>query len=308
MPSVPTLSFDLWTTAPDAFADALGRALRDTGFAVVTDHTIPADTIAAADRAARALFGLKPDTKRRYSDPASGFQRGYSPLGTETAVGGSKPDLKEFWHVGRPEGVPGLPSNPEVAEVPEFGAATEALWRELDSFSGELLRAVAVHLGLGRDGLEGIARGGNSILRLLRYPAHHVAPAAGEERAAAHEDINLITLLLGAEEAGLEVLHRSGEWMPINPEPGAVVVNTGDMLERVTAGVLPSTTHRVVNPSGEAAGRDRYSMPFFLHPRNDAVLRALPTCVAEGGRARPPITAGAYLEERLAQIGLRKAS
>ena len=147
---------------------------------------------------------------------------------------------------------------------------------------------------------------GNSILRLLHYPPQMTAPPPGSVRAAAHEDINVITLLLGAEEAGLQVKHRSGEWLSVNPPEGALVINCGDMLQRLTAGILPSTTHRVLNPTAERAKFPRYSYPFFLHFNSDVLIEALPECVEEGGTAEPPITADAYLHERLVEIGLVK--
>jgi isopenicillin N synthase-like dioxygenase len=200
-----------------------------------------------------------------------------------------------------------MKDTPSVAEVADFDRATRALYDALDLFGRDLLKGVALHLDLSEDWFENKVEAGNSILRLLHYPPQMDPPAEGSVRAGAHEDINVITLLLGAEEAGLEVKHRSGEWLAVNPPPGALVINCGDMLQRYTGGVLPSTTHRVVNPAPERSRFPRYSTPFFLHFNQDFVIEALPGCLAEGGRAQSPITAQDFLMERLREIGLVKA-
>ena len=191
--------------------------------------------------------------------------------------------------------------------MPEFDAATYAFYTEMDEFGRDLLRAVALHLELPEDWFDDKVESGNSILRLLHYPPQDNPPPKGTVRAAAHEDINVITLLLGAEEAGLEVLHRSGDWLSVNPPAGSLVINCGDMLQRLTGGVLPSTTHRVVNPEPERAKFPRYSTPFFLHFNQDFLIEQLPQCLEEGGKTQPPITAQDYLMERLREIGLVKA-
>ena len=196
---------------------------------------------------------------------------------------------------------------PPVAEIAEFDAATYALYEALDTMGRTLLRAIALHLGRDEDWFETRVEMGNSILRLLHYPPQLAPPPEGSVRAGAHEDINVITLLLGAEEAGLEVMHRSGEWLAVNPPADALVINCGDMLQRLTAGVLPSTSHRVVNPSPERAKFPRYSTPFFLHFNHDVLIEPLTGCVAEGGTPEPAITAQDYLMERLREIGLVKA-
>ncbi len=306
------ISFRLARQQPAAFADALGRSFRETGFAVVTDHPIPLDTIATNLDATKAFFAMPADAKLAYDGRAGGGQRGYTAFGTENAKGRAEADLKEFWHTGRrlaPDSTyrATMADTPQVAELPQFNLATRALYEALDAFGIELLQSVARHLGLAPDWFDDKVQFGNSILRLLHYPPQLNPPAAGSVRAAAHEDINVITLLLGAEEAGLEVKHRSGEWLAVNPPPGALVLNCGDMLQRLTAGILPSTTHRVVNPSPERARFPRYSTPFFLHFNQDFLIEALSDCVAEGGVAQTPITAQAYLMERLREIGLVKA-
>ncbi len=298
-----------WHREPEAFADALGRSFRETGFAVIEGHDIDAGVIARAQQAAKAFFDLPEPVKRRYDDSAGGGQRGYTPFGQENAKGRSAADLKEFWHTGRaaPQGsalAAVMRATPGVREVAGFDAASEALFDALDRMGRQLLCAIALHLGLAQDWFEPRVAAGNSILRLLHYPAQTGARPEGSVRAGAHEDINVITLLLGAEEAGLQVRHRSGRWLDINPPEGALVVNVGDMLARLTGGVLPSTTHRVLNPTPERAGFARYSMPFFLHFAPDVLIEPLPGCLAEGGAPFAPILAHDYLMQRLREIGL----
>mgnify|MGYP002628932876 FL=1 len=302
----------LWHADKAAFAAALGRSFRETGFAVITGHPVAQKTIDDNLAATKAFFALTDEAKEKYHDAPGGRQRGYTPFGTENAKGQAQADLKEFWHTGRalPPGSPyrdTMKDTPPVSEVADFDRATRALFNSLDAFGAELLKAVALHLGLAEDGFGDKVNFGNSILRLLHYPPQVAPPPEGSVRAGAHEDINVITLLLGAEEAGLEVKHRSGQWLGVNPPPGALVINCGDMLQRYTGGVLPSTTHRVVNPSPERSRFARYSTPFFLHFNQDFRIEALPGCLAEGGKAEPPITAQDFLMERLRDIGLVKA-
>lgn len=240
---------------------------------------------------------------------AAGGQRGYTPFGTEIARGATENDLKEFWHIGRdlPAHHPfsgRMPANMWPAEVPGFQSCAQRLFQSFDRVGGQLLSAIALYLELRADWFDDAVRDGNSILRLLHYPP--VPPAAKGVRAGAHEDINLITLLLGAEEAGLELLDRGGNWLAVNPPAGALVVNVGDMLQRLTNHRLPSTTHRVTNPPVERSGHSRYSMPFFLHLRPDYLIETMAGCIDEGhpDRYPVPITADDYLMERLREIGL----
>jgi isopenicillin N synthase-like dioxygenase len=291
------------------FSDALGASFARFGFAVISDHGLPHDRIRAALAAAQAFFALPETAKLEYKVGLAG-QRGYTPFGVETAKGHQHHDLKEFWHVGR-ELPPGHPFRATMAdnvwpdaEVPQFHDAVGWLYGALDAMGLKVLEAVAVYLGLERGFFAPTVALGNSILRLLHYPP---VPQDGPHiRAGAHEDINVITLLLGAEEAGLEVLGRDGRWLPINPPPGALVVNIGDMLQRLTNHRLPSTTHRVVNPAPERRGYSRYSTPFFLHFNPDYEIRTLASCVdaAHPDRYPQPITADAYLQERLREIKL----
>ncbi|QWC57879.1 isopenicillin N synthase family oxygenase [Erythrobacter sp. 3-20A1M] len=292
-------------------ADELGQSFAEYGFAVVRDHGISQDLIDRAEEKAKAFFALPEDTKRAYHIPGGGGARGYTPFGTEQAKDAEVFDLKEFWHVGRT-----LPEGHELAEfmapnvwpheIDGFEQTFEELYSAFEETGARILEAIAIHLGLERNYFAATVEDGNSVMRLLRYPPLPDDAPDGAIRAAAHGDINTITLLLGAEEAGLELLSRKGEWLPVSPPPGALAVNIGDMLERLTNGRLRSTTHRVVNPSGDAARRARYSMPFFLHFRPDFVIEPLAECVAPGEEESPPppITAHDFLMQRLREIKL----
>ena len=294
---------------PAAFADALGASFARHGFAVVADHGLDQARIDAAMADARAFFALPEATKRRSAIPGGRGQRGYTPFGVETAKGAIHADLKEFWHVGRelPDGHPlraVMPANLWPETPAAFREHMLWLFEALEGLGERLLRGVARHLAVAADFFAQPTAWGNSVLRLLHYP-----PTTGEGpriRAGAHEDINTITLLLGAEEAGLEILQPNGGWLPIDPPPGAVVVNIGDMLARLTNDTLPSTTHRVVNPTPARRGVARYSSPFFLHFRPDFLIETLPACITpeRPNRYPHPITAQAFLEQRLAEIGL----
>lgn len=294
---------------PKGFAGAMGESYARYGFAVVRDHGLDAGVISRALDATKQFFALPEAAKRRYHVAGGAGQRGYVPFGVEAAKGADKVDLKEFWHIGRelPQDHrfrPHMPPNLWPAEIPSFRDDVYALFLALDALGAELLGSIALFLGLREDFFSEPTRDGNSVLRLLHYPP--TPGRANGVRAEAHEDINVITLLLGAEEAGLQVFDRDGRWLDVNPEPGALVCNVGDMLQRLTNHVLPSTTHRVVNPSAERASFPRFSLPFFLHFNPDFEIRTLPGCA---GPARPdrypePITADAYLQERLREIRL----
>lgn len=308
---VPTLSLADQAADPDGFAERFGQSFERFGFAVVADHGIDDALIARAWAETEALFALPEEEKRRFHQPGGGGARGYTPFGIEIAKDAKAHDLKEFWHIGRE-----LPAGHRYAEVmasniwperPEgFRDTFLQLFAAFDRIGDQLLSAIARHLGLAPDWFDPAVKDGNSVLRLLHYPP--VPQDAPGVRAGAHEDINLITLLLGAEEAGLELLERDGRWLPVKPPQGAMVVNVGDMLQRLTNHRLPSTTHRVVNPPPERRGKSRYSMPFFLHPAPDFMIETLPGTVDADHPNRYPqsITAHDYLHERLVQIGLIK--
>jgi len=293
---------------PADFSRQLMHDFGTYGFGVVTDHGIPVETIRAADSAARHLFALPDPVKRQWHIPGTGGARGYTPFGVEAAKDAAEVDQKEFWHVGRelPVGhryAADMPPN-IWPDVPGFREAALDIFAAFEAASKRLLEAIALGLDLPADFFAGPTHDGNSVLRFLHYPPQPAAPSG--IRAAAHEDINVITLLLGAEEAGLELLNRDGSWLPVNPPEGALVVNIGDMLQRLTNHVLPSTTHRVANPIGHAAARARYSMPFFLHFAPDYRIETLPGCVTAANPDRYPqgITANAYLLQRLREIRL----
>ena len=306
--TLPVLSL----SAPSGtLSDDLGSSFQRFGFALVSDHGLDPALVARGWDLTAAFFAQDEAAKRRWHVAGGGGQRGYTPFRTEIAKGAAHHDLKEFWHVGRevPAGDPlgaTMPANVWPDSPEGFRETFTALFAEFDRIGAQILSHIAVWLGLSPDWFDPAIAGGNSILRLLHYP-----PIPGETggaiRAGAHEDINLITLLLGAEEAGLELLTREGRWIPASPPPGALVVNIGDMLQRLTNHVLPSTTHRVRNPDGARAAHSRYSMPFFLHLRSEFAIRTLPGCVsAENPDRYPePITADDYLHERLREIGLK---
>jgi isopenicillin N synthase-like dioxygenase len=306
---VPAIS--LAQLSDDDFAQAFGGSFARFGFAMVTDHGIDPALIARAWEMTRAFFALPEEEKRRFHLKGTGGARGYTPFGTEIAKGAAHVDLKEFWHVGRdlPAGHPlasQQPNNVWPDSPAGFRETFDAMFAEFDRVGAQLLAGIARYLALTPDWFVDPVRDGNSVLRLLHYPP--ISGNAPGIRAEAHEDINLITLLLGAEEAGLEILDRDGSWLPVSPPEGALAVNVGDMLQRLTNNRLPSTTHRVRNPDAGRASHARYSMPFFLHLRSDFLIESLPQCVdaAHPDCYPEPITADDYLQQRLREIGLVK--
>jgi len=293
-----------------AFSDALGASFARYGFAVIADHGLDEGRIQAALSDAKAFFALPEDVKRQYHQPGTGGARGLTPFGVEAAKGAATVDLKEFWHVGRelPEDHPYrqyMRDNIWPAEIPGFRLHVYGMFEDMDRLGRRILKAIARYLKLDDDYFEDKVQLGNSVLRLLHYPP--VPADAPGVRAGAHEDINVITLLLGAEEAGLQLKEKDGSWLDIAPPPGALVVNIGDMLQRLTNHVLPSTTHRVVNPAPERRGFARYSTPFFLHFNPDFPIETLPGAVTPDNPDRyagQTILAEDYLTERLREIRL----
>lgn len=278
------------------FADDLYRALIETGFVIITEHGIDLERLHEAYDVVEAFFALPEKVKAQYIQGTDG-QRGYTAFGREHAKDSDYPDLKEFWHVGRDHIAPNVWPN----EVVRFREAVEWLYESLDQTGLTLLRALTKPLDLPSDYFDQMATGGNSILRLLHYPPIPDSADPSSVRAAAHEDINLITLLVSASASGLELLDRKGEWQAIEAPPNAIIADAGDMLARITNHHIPATTHRVVNPDGP--NQSRYSMPFFLHPRPEAVLSCLPQF--RDGTEAPDITGQGFLDERLAEIGLK---
>lgn len=289
----------------------IGESFRTFGFAMIRDHGIDQALIESAWAKTEEFFALPVETKLKYFIPGQGGARGYTPFRTEVAKGATEKDLKEFWHVGRdvPRDSPlaaSMPPNIWPSEVEGFEETFRELYAQFDEAGAKILSAIAIDLGLDANWFDAGIEDGNSVMRLLHYPPVPES-SGGAIRAGAHEDINLITLLLGAQEAGLELLAKDGRWLSVAPPEGAVVVNIGDMLQRLTNHVLPSTTHRVRNPEGARAAHSRYSMPFFLHLRSDFRFETLPGCITEENPDRYPvsITADDYLQERLREIGLK---
>lgn len=284
-----------------------GYAYHEWGFAGITNHGVGADLIKDAFTAAEQFFSLPEVEKGQYQSDAVGRSRGYIPFGTEKAKDSHHTDLKEFYHIGR--------ENPEVSyladnvwpdKISNFKTSFEPLYKALDQLANRILEVAALYLGLPQNYFETRVSRGEALLRVLHYPPikDHDIPNV---RAAAHEDINLLTLLVGSEQEGLEVLSRQGKWVPITMLEGTIICNVGDMMQRLTNGQLRSTTHRVVNPKGQKARVSRYSMPFFMHPNPDVSLDVLPQCIsAEHPKKYPAITAQEYLNERLVEIGLLK--
>ncbi len=294
-----------------AFVAELGAAYREWGFAGIRNHGIAQSLIDGSYEVFKAFFALPEEVKQRYHVPGGGGARGYTPFGVETAKGAKYSDLKEFWHIGRE--IPDdsqyrdvMPPNLWPAEVPGLRERGYGLYQALDALGSRVLSALALHIGLPEAWFADKTDFGNSILRPIHYPPI-TADDIPNVRAGAHEDINLITLLVGASAAGLEVQSRGGEWVPFTADADTIVVNIGDMLQRLTNHVYPSTTHRVVNPPGAAARQPRYSTPFFLHPNPDFVIDVLPSTITPDNPSRypEPITAQAYLEERLKEIKLK---
>ena len=310
MVEVPVLSLEDFDGGSGRFPTALGRAWRDTGFVGIRDHGISDELIEQAYTVFRQFFALPTEIKQQYHRPGIGGARGYTGFGVEQARDHDVPDLKEFWHVGRElrsdNSFPDiLLPNVWPAEIPAFKPAALALYQALDALGARLLSALALDIGLNADWFADKINRGNSILRPIHYPPIRDA-VPGAVRAARHEDINLITLLIGSREQGLEILSRDGQWVPVSTLPGTIVVNVGDMLQRLTNHVYPSTTHRVVNPAGQAARQARYSIPFFLHPNPEFLIQTLPQCRGEDrpDRYPEPITANDYLQQRLREIKL----
>jgi isopenicillin N synthase-like dioxygenase len=294
------------STRRDRFVRVFGDALRDFGFVSVNQHGIASERIREAYAATAELFALPIEEKRACAIPESAGNRGYVGFGAEHAKNRTVGDLKEFFHVGRvlPELGP-AGANAFPARVPQLEASTRVLFHELEQVASTLLMAIADYFGAPRDLFTRMIVGGNSILRLIHYPPLRDAFIPGGVRAAEHEDINLLTLLCESTSSGLEILARDGRWLAVDAPPGHIVVDSGDMIQLLTNGRLPSTTHRVVNPSSGAEDCVRYSMPFFVHPYPSCPLVPLPFCVSPETPARyEATTAQAFLQQRLSELGL----
>ena len=316
--NIPRLDLNTYINGDAAarkkFSDDIGKAFNETGFVTITNHGLSKELIDELYAQVKALFTLPDSVKSKYEIAELAGQRGYTGRGKETAKGFKTPDLKEFWQIGQTvtDGdvvKEDYPDNLVVEELPKFNTTTLDVYKKLEAAGKILLRAIAVYLKLDEHYFDDKVHNGNSILRTLHYfPIEDPdSVPADAVRAGAHEDINLITLLIGASADGLELLTRDDQWFPVKAHGEDLVVNVGDMLQRLTNNKLKSTTHRVVNPPRELMKNSRYSVPFFLHPISKMDLTSLPSTIdAENPKKYTDITAGEYLDERLREIGLKK--
>jgi isopenicillin N synthase-like dioxygenase len=294
-----------------AFVNQLGKAYEDVGFVAVKNHGVPDELIADLYKYVQQFFALPSDNKRKYEIPGLAGQRGYTSFGKEHAKGSDAPDLKEFFQFGQAveDNDPvksEYPDNVQVGDVAGFNTTLTKSYRAFEKSGRALLQAIAIYLGLEEHYFDEYIHNGNSILRAIHYPPITQEPKSAI-RAEQHEDINLITLLVGASADGLQILNKQNEWVPVTSLPEQIVVNVGDMLQRLTNNKLKSTTHRVVNPPKEMWNTSRFSIPFFLHPKSEMSLACLESCIdASHPKAFPDATAGEYLDERLREIGLKK--
>ena len=293
------------------FVNELGNAYEEVGFVAVKNHGVPDHLIADLYKYVQQFFSLPLEKKREYEIPELAGQRGYTSFGKEHAKGSDAPDLKEFFQYGQKaegeEFVPEeYPENVQVGEISGFNPTFHSAYRSFEESGKKLLQAIALYLGLDEFYFDSWVRNGNSILRAIHYPPITNEPKTAI-RAEQHEDINLITLLVGASADGLQILTKQNEWIGVTSLPEQIVVNVGDMLQRLTNNKLRSTTHRVVNPPRELWHTSRFSIPFFLHPKGNMSLACLEGCVDEKNpKHYPDATAGEYLDERLREIGLKK--
>lgn len=302
---------DLKSTKHDAFVQKLGKAYEEVGFVAVKNHGIPQSLIDDLYQYIKEFFALPVEIKKKYEKPELAGQRGYTSFGKEHAKGFDVPDLKEFFQYGQTvegENLSGedYPPNVNVEDVPQLSPTLLKAYRAFEKSGRALLSAIALYLGLDKHYFDQYVHNGNSIIRCIYYPPITHEPKSSI-RAEQHEDINLITLLVGASADGLQVMNKAGEWIDAKTAPEMIVVNVGDMLQRLTNNKLKSTTHRVVNPPRELWNTARYSIPFFLHPRSEMSLACIPQTIdAKHPKAYEDITAGGYLDERLREIGLKK--
>lgn len=292
------------------FIDDLYQGLKEYGFIILKDHDVDSELLKQAYTVLEKIYSLPDAKKRSYISEKGGGQRGYTAFGTEHAKGAEVKDLKEFWHVGRevPDSHPFskyYPKNIYPTDVaPEFEVIFEKLYSQLQEAGIQMMEALTFPLDLKRDFFKNMVQEGNSILRLLHYPPIPDGVDPRCVRAAAHEDINFITLLPAATQSGLQLKDRDGSWLDIESDFGTLIVDVGDMLARLTNDVLPSTTHRVINPQ-DGTNVSRYSMPFFMHPHPESNLSCLASCKGTGAKY-PDITAHEFLMQRLREIGLTK--
>src|SRR5690554_607247 len=315
MNNIPSVNLNDFTSGDPVrkqkFVDEIGKAYEDIGFVALKGHFLDDTLVDKLYSEVKQFFSLPVETKRKYEIEGIGGQRGYISFGKESAKGKKEGDLKEFWHFGQfVENNPKLeaeyPKNVEVKELPEFNKTGKETYRMLEKTAKYVLRALALHLGLEETYFDNYIHNGNSILRPIHYPPILEEPK-NAVRAAAHGDINLITLLMNAQGRGLQVQNHNGEWLDAIAEPDELMINVGDMLSRHTNNKLKSTIHRVINPPRELWGTSRYSIPFFMHPISDMKLDVLESCIDDNNPKQfEDITAGEFLNERLIELGLIK--
>lgn len=313
-PTIPSIDLADFISGDEArkasFVQALGEAYEKIGFVALKNHGLSEKLEGELYDSVKAFFNLPLETKLKYEIEGLAGQRGYTSFGKEHAKGSAVGDLKEFWHFGQEvtdhDPIQSeYPDNVWVEELPAFNKAGIEAYRTLENTGRHMLRAIALFLGLEENYFDNKIHNGNSILRPIHYGPIQNEPQSAV-RAGEHEDINLITLLMGASADGLEILNKQNEWVAVTALPEQIVVNVGDMLQRLTNNRLKSTTHRVVNPPREKWGESRYSIPFFLHPRSEMRLDCLESCVDENHPLNyNPVSAGEYLDERLREIGLK---
>lgn len=311
---VPTLSLGSYTRGTEAekvkFIEQLFTGIKDYGFIVLKDHDVDPELLKKAYQVLEKFYALPEAKKRSYISEQGGGQRGYTAFGTENAKGAEVKDLKEFWHVGRE-----VPDDHQFAKyypkniwpddmVPEFRSVFEKLFTQLETAGIQMMEALTYPLEVEKTYFKNMVQEGNSILRLLHYPPIPEGVDPRCIRAAAHEDINFITILPAATQSGLQLKDRDGTWLDIESDFGTLIVDAGDMLARITNEVIPSTTHRVINPQ-DGTNKSRYSMPFFMHPHPESLLSCLPSCRGTGAKY-PDITGHEFLMQRLREIGLIK--
>jgi isopenicillin N synthase-like dioxygenase len=293
------------------FIDQLGHAYQEIGFVAIRNHGIPQEDLKKLYQAVQDFFYLPVDVKTKYDDTQGGGQRGYTGFGKEHAKDRNAGDLKEFWHFGQyiepsDANPPYYPPKKSIDEIPEFNEFGQKIYKHLENTGIIMLRAIALYLGLDENYFDSRVFNGNSILRAIHYPPITQDPKDAI-RAGEHEDINLITLLVGASADGLEVQNKKGDYIPVTEVEDHIVVNVGDMLQRLTNDKLKSTTHRVVNPVPEKWHEPRFSIPFFLHPRPETRLDCLDSCVdSKNPKRYEDCSANDFLIERLTEIGLIK--
>jgi len=290
------------------FVKTLGEGLQKFGFLTVSNHGISPELIEASYKAFQDFFDLDEQTKKQYDCVTRG-ERGYTPFGREHSKDNPLPDLKEFWHTGQelPEDhslFTRYPQNVWPKEIPELKTHALTLYSELEKCAKILLQALSRYFDLPKETFSSMIKDGNSILRSIHYPKLSEGMENGAIRSAEHEDINMITILCESKGAGLELLTGEGKWLPVHTLQGDIVVDSGDMLSRLTNGVIPATTHRVVNPP-EGRNERRFSMPFFAHPYPECDLSVMKRFTSPTNPAKfPPTTADEYLQKRLIETGL----